>query len=723
VGDPPLRIEDLFSALRDLAYNLRWNWERPTADLFRTLAPAVWDATHNPVAVLRTVAGDPDALAVHARRIVAAKTDLDLYLAGAPRLGDTPRVAYFSAEFAVTECLPIYSGGLGVLAGDHLKAASDLGLPLVGVGLLYGHGYFQQVIDENGQQEQYDRLDPDGLPLQPVLAPDGSPLLVAVPFPGRTVRARAWRAQVGRVPLYLLDTDLPENREDDRWITGHLYGGDQDTRIRQELVLGIGGVRLLRALGPEAAADVYHMNEGHSAFLVLELARERLEAGLADDFTAAVAQDASRLVFTTHTPVEAGHDAFPPELIEAYLGDYYRRLGLTHGQFMAFGRRDPDAWWEHFSMTVLALRGAARRNGVSRLHAAVSRYTWSGVDVSLQETAPKVEMGAITNGVHTATWVGPEMGAIFDRWTGRDWRAAPQDPQNWRGVGDAAKEDLWAARTAQRARLLERADALARATGGTGLAPEATAGRTLVLGFARRFATYKRAALLLSDPDRLARLLGDPARPIVLLFAGKAHPQDAPGKALLQRLVQAAREERFRGRILFLEGYDVELARLLVQGSDVWLNTPRRLEEASGTSGMKATLNGALHLSELDGWWDEAHRPELGWALGAGLPDELVGEARDQAEARELFEILEREVVPVFFARSGAGYPAAWLARVARSIGALAPAFSAHRMVAEYAEHMYLPGAATEPEQFTPSPRRWSAETLDSEVGLSVRRG
>ena len=689
------RRDDLKLVLEQLVYNLRWSWDPPTTELFQALGPEPWSRGHNPVHVLKSV--DNDVLAEHAESILARGAELKQYLTKQPALGGIPRVAYFSAEFAIAEALPIYSGGLGVLAGDHLKSASDLGLPLVGVGLLYRYGYFRQVIDHSGyQHEAYDRLDNDTAPVVPVLDKDDRPITIEVPFPGRTVHARVWRAQVGRVPLYLLDTDLAENREDDRWITGHLYGGDQDTRIRQEIVLGIGGLRALRAVLPtDAQPDVYHMNEGHAAFLSLELAREKLAAGEVATYDMAALQLAPHLAFTTHTPVAAGHDAFPSAMVEAYFDGYRQQLGLSHEEFMKRGRVEQDAHWDRFSMTVLALRSAARRNGVSQLHGKVSKEMWGGIGLTLDDAAPIAEMEAITNGVHTATWVGPEMGALFDRQLGRDWRTLPDFRTTWSGMAQIDRAALWAARTAQRARLLERVDAMSRHEGLGGLHPDVTPEKALVLGFARRFATYKRAGLILSDPDRLARLMDGGTRPIVVVFAGKAHPRDDPGKLLVQRIVQACRnDERFRGRLVFLGNYDVEIARLLVQGSDVWMNTPRRPQEASGTSGMKATLNGSLHLSELDGWWDEAYEPGLGWALGEGIAPDLVGEAHDAAEALQLMDILEHEIVPLYFNRDEQGVPNAWLQCVARSIQVMAPDFSAQRMVREYAERFYQPAGA-----------------------------
>ena len=685
--------DDLIPLLEDLAYNLRWSWDPPTLDLFQRLAPDRWAKTHNPIAAMKAAANEPNRLAEHAESILERHGDLEQYLNRPPHVKDVPRIAYFCAEFAITETLPIYSGGLGVLAGDHLKAASDLGLPLVAVGLLYRYGYFRQIIDDTGyQREAYDRLDTNAVAVRPVLNAQGAPILVQVPFPGRTVYARVWLAQVGRVPLYLLDTDLADNREDDRWITGHLYGGDQDTRIRQEIVLGVGGLRALRAILPaEAQPEVMHMNEGHSAFLSLELARERLVSGTASNFDEAMRKGAPYLAFTTHTPVAAGHDAFPSDLVEAYFNGYCQQLGLSHDEFMLYGRRDADAAWERFSMTVLALRSAARRNGVSQLHGAVSKEMWGGVGLSLQDAPPVAEMEAITNGVHTATWVGPEMGALYDRQLGREWRISPDRSSNWNRMREVDSGALWAARTAQRARLLQRVDDMSRFEGLGGLHPDVTPESALVLGFARRFATYKRAGLVLTDPDRLVRLMDGGSRPLVIVFAGKAHPRDDPGKLLVQRIVQASRDPRFKGRLVFLDNYDVEIARFLVQGSDVWMNTPRRPQEASGTSGMKATLNGSLHLSELDGWWDEAYAPGMGWALGQHLPEDLVGEAHDAAEARQLMDLLEFQILPQFFDRDEHGVPRRWMECVARSIHEMAPRFSAQRMVTEYAERFYKP--------------------------------
>jgi glycogen phosphorylase len=674
-------------ALSRLAYNLRWAWHTPTAQLFGDLAPGVWSATHNPVAVMHAVAQLDELPSALASRIVELDFDLNTYLFRVPRDTPLPRVAYFSAEFALTECLPIYSGGLGVLAGDHLKAASDLGVPLLGIGLLYRYGYFRQTIDSNGwQQEAYDRLVPEELPLRPVFASEGTPLEIGVPLGNRMVRARAWLAQVGRVPLYLLDTDIPANLEDDRWITGHLYGGDSDTRLRQEIVLGIGGARLLealRVLGLEAAVEACHLNEGHAAFVALERAAQRMRQSGESDFFVAHLQAAESLAFTTHTPVAAGHDAFHLGLMEAYLGAYREELGLSRDEFLSLGRRAAGDHEQQFSMTVLALRSAQARNGVSQLHANVSRHAWSDVGTGVQNATPRIRMDAITNGVHTATWAGPEMSRLLDDTIGCAWRERPQDPSAWTRLAQASPGELWAARGAQRARLL--GEIQRRHSCKLDLIDD----NPMIVGFARRFATYKRAGLLLRHPAWLERLLRNGSEPLLLVFSGKAHPHDEPGKQLIQRVIDASRDDRYNGRIVFLPDYDVQLARLMVQGSDVWLNTPRRPMEASGTSGMKAALNGALNLSELDGWWDEAYAPQIGWALGEDLPAAISDDARDETEAAQLLQLLETEIVPMFFKRDEEGLPMEWLARVQGSIELLAPRFSAQRMVDEYVTQIY----------------------------------
>ncbi|MDP9374429.1 MAG: alpha-glucan family phosphorylase [Chloroflexota bacterium] len=675
--------------LKDVALNLRWSWHAETAALFRRLDERVWEESyHNPVLTLQWIgrdrleaaATDPDFLA-HLDRVTA---DLDAYLAGGGTWFDAVHggeglglVAYFSMEFGLTECLPIYSGGLGVLAGDHLKSASDLGVPLVGVGLFYRRGYFRQLLDDAGWQRDADEdNDPERLPMEPARRPDGTPLTVELAFPGRPVAARVWRLRVGRVDLYLLDTDVDGNAPEDRAITARLYGGDVETRIRQEIVLGIGGHRALEALG--LAPAVCHMNEGHAAFLSLERARRLMErTGL--PFAEARAAAAPGLVFTTHTPVAAGHDYFPPDLMERYLGDYAGTLGLSPRDLLALGRRNPDDAGEWFCQTILALRMAGRSNGVSRLHGAVSRRMWRDLWPGLPED--EVPIGYVTNGVHLPTW----------RAAGLAGPAAPDG-------------ELWAARERGRAALIRFTRDRLRAQGlRHGLSERAAAevgGRldpaALTIGFARRFATYKRATLLLRDPARLARLLNDPARPVQVIFAGKAHPRDEGGKALIRQIVELSRQEAFGGRLVFLEGYDMAVARALVQGADVWLNNPQRPYEASGTSGMKAAANGALNVSTLDGWWVEAWEEDadddagaIGWAIGRGeqFEDPEQG-ARVEAEA--LYELLEREVAPAFYERGAGGVPPRWIARMRASIERIPPVFNTDRMVREYTERFYL---------------------------------
>jgi starch phosphorylase len=637
---------------------------------------------------------------------------------------DGPLVAYFSAEFGLTECLSIFAGGLGVLAGDHLKSASDLGLPLVGVGLLYQQGYFRQYLNEAGwQQEVYEDNDFHNLPLTLERQADGQPLTVEVAYPGRQVVAQVWRAQVGRVSLYLLDTNIPANRPEDRDITDQLYGGDLEMRIQQEIMLGIGGYRALEAIGLEPTA--YHMNEGHSAFLALERVRRLMET---QDLSFVEAREAASagLVFTTHTPVPAGQDYFPPDLMDRYFGDYARNpsgrasgrgLGLSRQEFLALGRQDPNNSSEPFCMTILALRLAAYSNGVSRLHGQVTRQMWQGLWPGVPED--EIPIGHVTNGVHFRSWISHEMDQLYDRYLGPRWREEPADQGIWQRAEHIPAEELWRTHERRRERLVAfvrrrlRAQLERRGVPPAEIeaATETLDPEALTIGFARRFAPYKRATLLLRDPERLARILNDPGRPVQIIFAGKAHPRDDAGKELIRQVVSLARQERFRRRIVFLEDYDMAVARYLVQGADVWLNTPRRPREASGTSGMKATANGVLNLSTLDGWWNEAWSDfgcrnadcgfgqplqseiPFGWAIGRGEtyddPD-----YQDQVEAEALYHLLEQDVVPTFYDRGADGLPRRWIARMKASIGALCHFFNTHRMVREYTERFYLPAAA-----------------------------
>lgn len=668
----------LYARLQDLAYNLRWAWHPDTRTLFRQLDPELWERVdHNPVALLRRL--QPDAVngrAELADRITSLHQDLvryrdsgDTWFRNDGADGRQPLVAYFSAEFGIAACLRIYSGGLGVLAGDHLKSASDLGVPLVGVGLLYREGYFRQGVDQAGRQvEAFPAADFDDLPARPATREDGSPLRITVPFPGRQVQARLWRVDVGRIQLYLLDTDVAENAAEDRGITSRLYGGGSELRIAQELLLGIGGYRALAGLGLTPRS--YHMNEGHSAFLGLELIRDIMQsrgASLED----AMAEARSRCVFTTHTPVPAGHDRFQRRLIASSLTPTAHALGLDIDELMDLGREEPGT--DHpFTMTVLALRLAARTNGVSALHGAVSRDMWQ--HLWTDRTVDEVPIDHITNGIHAPSWVHP---AIADTY------GIPLDQL---GLVDRQPDPdprvLWQVHEERRTALVEYVQ---RAVGAS-LNPKA-----LTIAFARRFATYKRATLLFSDLDRLARLLSDGDRPVQLVFAGKAHPRDEGGKALIQRIGEVSRDARFRDRIVFLPGYGIDIARHLVQGADVWLNNPRRPMEASGTSGMKAAMNGVLNVSILDGWWDEAwadrdrSAPDPGWSIGDGR-ESRTEQTADEADALTLLRVLEEEVVPVFYDRGNGHTPDAWIARMRESIRQLAPVYNTNRMVADYVE-------------------------------------
>jgi starch phosphorylase len=665
---------NLYERLEALAHNLRWDWHGPTRALFRDLDPELWDQVgHNPVALLRRV--DPTRLEDRdglEERVSRLYDDLQAYLDptetwfGEAADPSRPLVAYFSAEFGITEALRIYSGGLGVLAGDHLKSASDLGVPLVAVGMLYREGYFKQSVDSAGSQtESFPVADFDDLPVRPVSREDGFRLIVSIPCPSRRVMARVWRADVGRIPLYLLDTDVPENHPRDRAVTARLYGGGQEMRLTQEIVLGMGGYRALVEMGIRPRA--YHMNEGHSAFLGLELVRDLMQSeGIGFDEAAAVAR--ARTVFTTHTPVPAGHDRFGRDLVARYFTGTAHGLGLGLEAFMDLGRVHAGSE-EPFTMTALAIRLAERINGVSALHGRVSREMWT--ELWPDRSVDDVPIGHITNGVHLPSWVHPEVGAIYGTAPGDlglDGRAPDPEPAR-----------LWQVRGARRAALVD----YVRGATGAELDPG-----TLTIAFARRFATYKRATLIFSDLDRLSALVNDPERPVQLLFAGKAHPKDEPGKAFIRRIGEVSRMEEFRNRVVFLADYGIDVARQLVQGADVWLNNPRRPMEASGTSGMKAAANGVVNVSILDGWWDEAWRhrdPDAappGWAIGG--TEEEDRDAADRADAEALIRVLEEEVVPTFYDRDAEGLPRDWLERARQSIRQVAPVFTTHRMLTEY---------------------------------------
>jgi len=643
--------------LRQLAYNLRWAWDHDTIELFRRLDSELWESTgHNPVLMLGSVdqaeleaAAKDEAFLAHLDRKLK---ELDAYVNSPStwfhRTYGNPGsmlVAYFSAEFGLTECLSVFAGGLGVLAGDHLKSASDLGVPLVGVGLLYQQGYFKQYLNPAGwQQETYEDNDFRNLPLSLELRPDGRPLTIEVNYDGRAVAARIWKVRVGRVNLYLLDTNVASNRQDDRDITDQLYGGDLEMRLKQEILLGIGGHRALEALGLEPT--VYHMNEGHSAFLAVEWVRRLTEK---HKLSFAEARDVASagLIFTTHTPVPAGHDYFPQGLLDRYLGNYIRRLGMAPGDFYGLGRQHPDRQDEDFCMTVLALRTASASNGVSKLHGEVSRGMWKSIWPGVPED--EVPIGHVTNGVHFRSWISHEMNQLYDRYLGPKWREEHADANLWRRVESIPAEELWRSHERRRERLVAFARRRLRIQLQRRGAPQSEIDAAdevldpdaLTIGFARRFATYKRASLVLSDVHRLQQILNQPGRPVQIVFAGKAHPRDDAGKALIQQVVKFAQQKEFRRRLVFLEDYDMAVARYLVQGSDIWLNTPLRPLEASGTSGMKALANGGLNLSTLDGWWDEAwhaataEKRFIGWAIGNGENYDNP-EYQDQVEAPPL---------------------------------------------------------------------------------------
>ena len=699
---------NLIDKLRELARNLWWTWQPNVVGLFRELDPALWRETgHNPVEFLERIA--PDQLARRAAetaldsRIDYAFRRLTEYLKNDDSWGSVHAtslrarpVAYFSAEFGLHESLPIYSGGLGVLSGDHLKSASDLGLPLVGMGLLYDQGYFRQVLDGSGwQQEEYLDANPDHLPIELATLPDGSPLRVAIDTRVGTLHARAWRVEVGRTTLYLLDSNVPENSVADRDLTARLYGGDARTRIRQELLLGVGGVRALQALGIHPS--VLHLNEGHSAFATLEMIRTEM---IADGvpFGEAARDVATMTVFTTHTPVAAGHDRFGAELVEEHLGPLREALHLSYDDFMGLGRVDPADHGEPFCMTVIALKLSRHANGVSALHGQVSRRMWQPIyPTRVEEDVP---IGHITNGVHVQSWLAPQMHQVFDRHLGADWPRRMREPETWAAITKVDDAELWETQQVLKARLIDFvrtrmvAQARRRDEGDAAIraASEVLDPKALTIGFARRFATYKRARLVLSDADQLAEIVNASDRPVQFIFAGKAHPEDKFGKELIQQIVAMSRDRRFAHRIAFVENYDMDVARQLVQGVDVWLNNPRRPQEASGTSGEKVLLNGGLNFSILDGWWAEAYDGSNGFAIGHGT-SHAVPAVQDLRDHTSLIETLTGEVVPLFYDRDAGGLPRGWIARQKSALRSLAWRFNAERMVMDYALTSYLPAA------------------------------
>jgi starch phosphorylase len=703
-------LPDSLKPLMEIAYNLRWSWHVEAQELFYRLDSRAWEEYyHNPVAMLGQLDQQKLEAAANDDGFIAQMTrvyeDLKSYMAkpgwwnktyGSQYGGDAlhPLVAYFSAEFGITEALPIYSGGLGVLAGDHLKSASELDIPLVAVGLMYQQGYFRQRLNADGWQlELFPRNDFPNMPVELACDDKGNPIKFQVELPNRQTQFQVWRTKVGRILLHLLDTNVPENTPEDRHITAQLYGGDQEMRIRQEILLGIGGVRMLAGLGlfPKA----FHMNEGHSAFLGLERIRMLMaEKGMGFDQAKEAVMASS--VFTTHTPVPAGNDAFEVWLIEKYFSQYWPQLGLNKDQFMAMGRQDASNQEEPMNLTVLALRMSGFRNGVSELHGDVSRKLWASVWPGIPQK--EIPIYHITNGIHTSSWISHDMASLYDRYLGPGWHEKPADSGVWKAVEHIPETELWRTHERRRERLVGFVrnrmvrQLRKRGAGASELAKaeEILDPEALTIGFARRFATYKRANLILADLERLEKLLNIPGKRVQIIFAGKAHPRDNPGKDLIRQIVHTSRNEAFRKSMVFLEDYDINVARYLVQGVDVWLNTPLRPMEASGTSGMKVAANGGLNVSILDGWWAEGYDPNVGWAIGSGETyDDL--DYQNTVESQALYDLLEKEVVPLFYDRGSDNLPRGWVAKMKSDLGKLAPMFNTNRMVRQYAEMFYVP--------------------------------
>jgi glycogen phosphorylase len=701
----PLRPE-VMASLHELAGNLWWTWDSAAPRLFESVDPELWVATgHNPVVMLRRLGQRRQQQLAVDRAFIGevrqARQRMRAYLRGRTwfqrQCGRRARgpIAYFSMEYGLHESLPMFAGGLGVLAGDHFKSASDLGLPLVGVGIFWRQGYTRQWIDAAGRQvDRFDRLRPEDLPVSEVMGPNGRPLRVKIPVGRETVVARAWRLDVGRTCILLLDTNLPENAPRHRSLTDRLYSGDRDTRIRQEIVLGIGGWRLLQLLGWRAAGC--HLNEGHAAFCCLERAIVKMlekDCGYAE----ACRLIAPTTVFTVHTPIPEGNEVFAPQLVKEYVGPHARHFGVPVAELLAAGRVDPHDASEPFGMTPLVLRASDHRNGVSRLHGEVSRKMWQALWPGRR--TERVPIGSITNGVHVRTWLHPKMGELLDEYLPAGWAERQDQPAVWAAVRRIPAGRLWDLHTRLKTELLDFARARLRAQlhrNGTSPAKVRLAGvnldpDALTIGFARRFSTYKRATLIFKDLKRLERLVNHPKRPVQIIFAGKAHPADMAGKALVAEVVRQARSARFKGRIAFLEDYDPEIARRMVSGVDVWLNTPQRPREASGTSGMKPTLHGGLNLSILDGWWPEACEDgKNGWSIGVAR-DHDGSAAADRREAASLYQRLERDVVPLYYRRDHGGRPTGWIKMMKHSLATIPPAFGSHRMVKEYVKRYYLP--------------------------------
>lgn len=701
--------------LGELAYNLWWVWNPDAQRLFTQIDRPLWELVyHNPVAFLRRIERAQLNAAADDRYYVdlydRVLRDFDAYMTSDatwwrstyPRqAANDAQIAYFSFEFGIHESLPVYAGGLGILSGDHLKEASDMGLPLVALGFYYTQGYFSQKISEDGWQETRNLvLNFEDMPVVPLSGADGGPMTIAVTLAGRKVVARILEVQVGRIPLYLLDTDLEQNNPADRQLTARLYTSDQEVRIAQEILLGIGGVRAVHQLG--YTPTVWHMNEGHSAFLTIQRIREMMAEGL--NFEDASKKVRETNIFTTHTPVPAGNDEFPLWMMDKYFSHIFPEIQLSRDQFMDIARNQ-QSWGETFSMPVLALRLSRFANGVSELHGRVSREMWHGLWPNLR--VDDVPISHVTNGVHPSTWLARRMRLLYNRYLGQDWQENLDDTDMWELVNSIPDAELWAVRRHLKNKLVSYAIERARrlwVTGGFHPVQVVASGvllepYSLTIGFARRFATYKRGNLIMRDLDRLLRIVNNADMPVQIIFAGKAHPADEPGKLVIQDVYRRVKDARAGGRLVFLEDYDMNLARLMVQGVDVWMNTPRRPHEASGTSGMKAAMNGTLNFSVLDGWWREGFNGRNGWAIGDDQ-DYLDPYQQDEADARSMYDTLENEIIPLYYQKRGAdGLPTEWIARVKECIRTLSPQFSTRRMLKEYITGMYIPAIDSQENQ------------------------
>lgn len=700
------RIPDKLKDLRKIAFNLWWTWNPDAVSLFNRMDPGLWTSTHhNPVEMFGKLSQSrfdelvsDESFVSHLERVSSA---LDSYMVEKTWYHKTygkvekPMIAYFSAEYGITECLPFYSGGLGILAGDHLKSSSDIGIPLVGLGLMYQVGYFRQYLNTDGWQgESYPVNDFYNMPVTLEKGFDGNPLMIEVDYPGRKVKAQIWRIQVGRVPLFLLDTNLEENSPLDRQITNRLYGGGKEHRIKQEMLIGFGGIKALEVL--DLTPRMFHMNEGHSAFLALERIRKYMkENGLS--FNEAMIATKSGSLFTTHTPVPAGIDMFPTDLVDTYFSSYWINLGVSRKDFMGLGKQNPDDNLEEFSMAVLALRLSAHSNGVSRLHSKVSKQLWK--NLWPQIPGDEIPIGYVSNGIHHLSWISGEIASLYDRYLGPDWKRNPQVGKIWKGLDYIPAEELWRTHERRRERLVsfvrKRLKGQLQRRGLTSSevakADEVLDPEALTIGFARRFATYKRGTLIFRDLERLKRIINNRDKPVQFIFAGKAHPKDQEGKKMIQEIIHIVNwDEDLKKKIVFLEDYDAEVARYMVEGVDVWLNTPRRPMEASGTSGMKASANGVLNMSVLDGWWDEIYTPDIGWAIGRG---EIYDDSsyQDAVESNAMYELLEKDVVPLFYEWSSDRLPYKWIEKMKASLKAICPTYNTNRMVYEYDKKFYQP--------------------------------